>query len=296
MLNKEKPVKITIDKEKCTKCGICIENCSGEYLMWKDSEIAANPDSMFGCLQCGHCMIKCPYSAITIEGEGISGEKLIEFPSKPADYDSLYSLLLKRRSARKFKDIPIPKDIIEKILAAASTGAVSIPPYEVKVLVIEGKEKVQEFAGDIIEAFKKMRKFFNLFTLKLFKPFLSKYDYKLFKDFIIPLIKTTVQEKENGNDVLLYCAPAVMIFYTSPFCDKEDAIISATLACTAAESLGLGSCFIGSVPPSIDNNPKIKAKYGIAKEDKTVIAMILGYPEETFEKGIKRDFKEVRWF
>lgn len=295
MLNKEKPVKIAIN-EACTKCGICVNNCSGKYLIWKDGEITANPDSFFGCIQCGYCMMKCPNNAIIIEGEGISGDKLIEFSTSPTNYESLYSLLLKRRSARKFKNIPVPKESIEKILSAASTGAISIPPYEVKVLVIEGKDKVQELAQDLTDSFSNMTKFFNPFLLWLFKPFLGKHDYKLFKEFVIPLIKTTLKERKNGNDVLFYNAPAVIVFYTTPICDKEDSIIAATIATTAAETLGLGSCFIGSVPPAINNTQKIKEKYGIKKDEKAVIAMILGYPEETFEKGIKRNFKEVNWF
>ena len=295
MLNKEKPVKIAIN-EDCTKCGICVNNCSGKYLIWKDGEITANPDSFLSCIQCGYCMMKCPNNAIIIEGEGISGDKLIEFSTSTTNYESLYSLLLKRRSARKFKDIPVAKESIEKILSAASTGAISIPPYEVKVLVIEGKDKVQEFAQDLTDSFSNMTKFFNPFLLWLFKPFLGKYDYKLFKEFVIPLIKTTLKERKNGNDVLFYNAPSVIVFYTTPICDKEDSIIAATLATTAAETLGIGSCFIGSVPPTINNTQKIKEKYGIKKDEKAVIAMILGYPEEIFEKGIKRNFKEINWF
>lgn len=295
MLNKDKLVKITIN-ENCTKCGICVNNCSGNYLMWKNGEITANSDSFLGCIQCGYCMMKCPHNAIIIEGEGISGNKLIEFSTSPTNYENLYSLLIKRRSTRKFKNTPVQKESIEKILAAASTGAISLPPHEVKVLIIEGKDKVQEFAQDLTDSFSNMTKFFNPFLLRLFKPFLGKHDYKLFKDFVIPLLKTTLEERKKGHDVLFYDAPAIIVFYTTPICDKEDSIIAATLAATAAETLGLGSCFIGSVPPTMNNTPKIKEKYGIEKDEKAVIAMILGYPEETFEKGIQRNFKEVRWF
>lgn len=296
MLNKEKPVKVIIDKEKCTKCGACIKACKGKYLIWQDGEIGIGEESLFGCIQCGRCMIKCPHNAIIIEGEGISGDSLIEFPTSPTDYDDLYSLLLKRRSARKFEDRPVEKELIEKVLAAATTGPLSIPPYEVKALVINGKEKVAEFKNDLMTSFEKMLKVFSPLGMWLLRPIMGPYKQKLLKEFVAPLFRMTLDENKKGNDILFYDAPTVVIFYTSPICDREDAIIATTLAGTAAESLGLGTCIIGSVPPSINNNPQIKAKYGIAKDEQVASAFILGYPKETFDKGIKRDFKEVRWY
>ncbi|MEI8377484.1 MAG: nitroreductase family protein [bacterium] len=295
MLNKEKPVEVIFDIEKCTKCGICAKVCPCEYLLQVESEIITNPDAMFGCIQCGHCMAACPYKAIEIRGESLSKEHLIEFDAQKADYESLYSLLIQRRSARKFKHQPVSQEDIEKILNAASTGAISIPPYEVKIIVINGADKVQKFADDLIDSFKKMTKVFNPFLLWLFKYIMSKNNYKLIKEFVIPLIKTTIEEKQLDHDILFYNAPAVILFYTTEICDKEDAIIAATLAMTAAETLGLGTCVIGSVPPAINQNSKLKAKYGLTKDEKVATAFILGYPEQTFYRGIKRDFKDVKW-
>lgn len=296
MLNKEKPVKVIVDNEKCIKCGACTTTCSGEYIILQDGKITENPDNLLGCIQCGRCMMKCPTQAIVIEGEGISSESVIEFPSTPSDYDSLYSLLLKRRSARKFTDEPVTKELIEKVLAAATTGPLSIPPFEVKVLVIQGKDKVDEFKNDILEAFKKMSSsFFSPVGLTLLRPFIGKNTHKLFKDFVAPLFKITLEQNQLGKDILLYNAPVVLLFYISPMCDTEDAIIASTLAGTAAEALELGTCIIGSIPPSINNNPQLKEKYGIAKEEKVAVGMILGHPKETFNKGIKRNFKDVRW-
>jgi len=296
MFNKEKSVKIIFDQKKCTKCGTCTKACTAEYLVFKDGEITTNPNSFMGCIQCGRCMIKCPHNAIVVEGAGISGNSLIEFEAKPTNYDSLYSLLLKRRSARKFKDKEIPKEVIEKILAAASTGAISIPPYEVKILVINGKDNVREFKEDLLKSFEKMIKIFSPIGLQILRPFIGKNNYKLFKEFVVPLFKKTIRKHKESRDILFYDAPCIVIFYTTEICDKEDAIIAATLGSTAAETLGLGTCIIGSVPPCINNNTKIKEKYGIAKTENVATAFILGYPEITFDKGIKRDFKEVKWF
>lgn len=295
MLNKEKPVDITFDIEKCTKCGLCVKACSGEHLLYKDNQVIIDQDSLFGCIQCGHCMMSCPNDAIKVRGEGISENDIFLLDNNVADYYQLCSLLTKRRSMRHFQQQEISQEIIDKILLAASTGAISIPPYEVKVLVIKGFDRVQEFADDISNSLKNMTKIMNPFTLKLFKPFIGATNYKLFNDFVLPLIKTIIDRRKEGRDILFYNAPALILFYTTELCDKEDALISATLATIAAESLGIGTCIIGTVPPALNKNPKLKEKYGILKNETVAITFVLGYPDRKFSKGIKRRFKTVRY-
>lgn len=295
MLNKEKPVEVVIDTQKCTKCGICSDICPGQYLLKSDSGIITNPSSMFGCIQCAHCMMACPYKAIEIKGESVSKEHLRGLNESNADYDGLYSLLLKRRSVRNFKNQPVSNEDIEKILAASSTGAISIPPYEVKVIVINGSEKVQSFADDLVGSLENMSKIFKPLILRCLRPFLGANNYKLFKEFVMPLINETIKQRKKGHDILFYNAPAVILFYTTALCDKEDALISATLATTAAEALNLGTCTIGTVAPAMNKNHKLKTKYGLAKDENVSTAFILGYPEKHFYRGIKRDFKDVKW-
>lgn len=56
--------QITIDKEKCTGCGECVDICPAEVLELADekSEVA-NIDE---CLGCESCVETCPESAITL--------------------------------------------------------------------------------------------------------------------------------------------------------------------------------------------------------------------------------------
>lgn len=294
MFNKEKPVEVIVDKQKCTKCGICIETCHS-YLE-KDEEgfpcAKKLEDSFFGCIQCGHCMMVCPNDAIEIVGEAIDKEHLREL-SKEADFDSLNALFLKRRSIRKFKEQEIPHDVLEKVVQAAATAAVSIPPSELKVLVIKGRKKVQELADDVVKEMEHVDKMFKPFSLFLMKIFAGETTYRMFKEFVLPLCKLTIEERKKGVDYLFYDAPAVMLFYSTELSDKEDQLIAATQATLAAESLGLGTCWIGSLGAMLQMSKKLRKKYGILKGDKVGSGFILGYPDVKFHKAFQRNFKQV---
>jgi nitroreductase/NAD-dependent dihydropyrimidine dehydrogenase PreA subunit len=295
MLNKEKPVKLNITKETCTNCGYCAENCSAGYLDFSNNIVEVNKDALFGCIQCGNCMMSCPSQSIEIKAENMSKDDIITLNNNLPDFEAVYSLFAKRRSTRKFKNKEISKEIIDKILEAAVTAPISIPPSEVKVLVINGFDKVQDFADDLMPAFKKTGKIMNPILLKILKPFIGKINYKMFNDFVVPLIKTTVEERKKGKDILFYNAPAVIVFYGTPYCGKEDQILAATHAYIAAESLGLGTCIIGTVPPILEISKKLKAKYGVLKDEKSAIAFVVGYPDIKFQKGIKRHFKKIKF-
>ncbi len=296
MLNKEKPVKVVVDKEKCTKCGICIETCdnylkSGEEGFPVEKDIN---DSLFGCIQCGNCMMKCPTEAIEIIGEDIDKNHIRPMPQKTSDYDALNGLFLKRRSIRKYKNEDVSKDDIDKIIASASTSAVSIPPSEVKVLVFHGRKKVQELAKDLLEEIKHAQKILTPFALSLIKTFMGEAKYKVMKDFVVPLCQETAKSLEKGEDVLFYEAPCVMVFYGSELIDAEDMIIAATNATMAAESLGLGTCFIGTAGHFLNTSSKLRKKYGILKGEKVGTTFIVGVPDEKYLRTFQRNFKEVR--
>lgn len=59
-------VKISIRKEWCKACGICIEFCPKDVLA-PDNEGKPNPQNIDVCTKCGLCELRCPDFAITVE-------------------------------------------------------------------------------------------------------------------------------------------------------------------------------------------------------------------------------------
>lgn len=294
MFNKEKPVEIIVDKEKCRRCGTCIEICPSYLQKDANGYPEVNDKSDFGCIQCGYCMMSCPHDAFEVKGQDVSKNYLRQMYNELPNFEAINALFMKRRSARKFKEEEVQKEEIEKILSAAATAAISIPPSEVKVLVFQGRAKVEEFRQDLIDGMKGFIKFAASPLINIMRLF-GKTQYKMFKEFVIPLCKILLEDDEKGFDHLFYNAPAVLVFYGTEYIDREDMILAANQATIAAEAMGLGTCYIGMVPPMLEHNKKLKQKYGIRHKEKVGIAFILGYPVTKFRKTIQRHFKEVKY-
>ena len=294
MLNKEKPVEVLVDRAKCTKCGACLEICPDYLVRDKDGYPVAHPEAFKGCIQCGRCMMKCPSGAIEIKGEDCDATHLRPLPSVLPDFESVRALLLKRRSIRKFKPDPIPRETIDAILAAAATAPVGLPPSEVKVLVFHGKESVRTFTLELTGEMSRLIRMMNPLVRGLMKLFMRPARYRVIRDFVLPLFKTIVQKHEKGTDRLFYDAPAVLVFYGTELAEEEDVTIAATTAVFAAEALGLGTCFVGPVSHLFNGSAGLKKKYGLLSGEKVVSTLVLGVPNETSLRAFQRNFKAIR--
>jgi nitroreductase len=117
-----------------------------------------------------------------------------------------------------------------------------------------------------------------------------------FGSFIMPLGRELVAGRRAGKDLVLYDAPAALMFHVSPYADGADAFIACTYAMLAAESLGLGTCMIGCVAPMVARSKPLLKKYGLPDGHAPKIVLIMGYPSGTYRKAIRRRFNSVRYY
>ena len=283
--------KLSVDMDRCTLCGVCVDTCASEVLQIKD-KVVQQVESGFGCIACGHCMMVCPQECMTISGRNLSAEDLQPLPPKDAraDAESLKALFVARRSVRRFRDQPVEPEQLEEVIAMASSAPMGIPPWDVGVVTVNGFDAVRELAGEVVKGYRGMVKLFRPGVLKLMRPFMGQARYEQFSDFIVPLAHTYIEAWEDGRDAVFWGAPAVLLFHHSVYAGEPDAVIACTYAMLAAESLGLGTCMIGGAPPILQRNKALCARLGIPPGNRPALALILGTSKVPFKRGIVRRF------
>jgi len=283
-----------IDRATCTLCGDCAEVCpTGVLRVDPDGDLRIDATATFGCIACAHCMMACPTGAIRVNGRGLSPDDLAELPHPEtrATPEQIEALFLSRRSVRRFQDKPVSAELLDRVIAADATAPMGIPPWEVGVVALNGRERVRELARDTAKLYTGLLKFVDhSLVLALLRPFLKQATYRQLRSFILPLGRDIVAANKRGEDKVLYDAPTALLFHVSPYADAADAVIACTYAMIAAEALGLGSCMIGCVAPPLSRNRKLCAKHGIPAGHKPALVLILGHPAVSYRRAVRRRF------
>ena len=286
--------RVVVDRDLCNKCGQCVTICPSGVLATDlvSGYPSVGGESRFGCIACGHCMMVCPDGAITVSGRGMSPDDLVDLPPKEerATADALAALMTSRRSVRRFRRTEVELELLERIVAMASSAPMGIPPWDVGCVTLQGHDKVQELADEVVNGYRKFLKIFKPWVLTLLRPFIGRATYEQFLHFIRPLAEEYVAYRDAGQDRLFYNAPAVLIFHYSPYSEPSETMIACTYAMLAAESLGLGSTMIGGAPPIMQRNKSLCERLGIPPGNKPAMALIVGHPVYPFKRAVRRHF------
>ena len=141
----ERKTHFLLDKNKCTKCGRCINTCSGMVLAFgADGYPGMKEFERFGwrgCWKCQHCLAVCPREpslSLTKKAE----DSLPPPPPEMGRY--MEQLVVNRRSCRRYLDQDADPQIISRILVALSAAPTGGNSCNVEYTVVDDKERVRE--------------------------------------------------------------------------------------------------------------------------------------------------------
>ncbi len=287
--------EITIDGALCKKCKVCFEVCPNVIFQMNNNHTSVKPERIELCLLCGQCMAACPEKAIQVEGLDYNKD----FFDLPETINSFNSLIQSRRSIRSFKDIPVPKDILEQIINAITYAPPSFPPLKTEITVIQDKQLIKDALPHMINLYDKlMQGLRNPIAKHIIRRKVGKERLRVIHNHIVPMFNIKLPFMKAGTeDAITRNAPTMILFHANKQSENyaTDIYIALAYALLKAHTLGLGATAIDLIPPAIEKTPVLKQMFKIPKENEVVASIILGYPKFKYRRAIQRKLKSITW-
>jgi nitroreductase len=268
------------------------------------------------CLGCRNCVAVCPSGAASMHGgyrvlEGKYKTVLPEAQSLPNPFHApeappfeeiapkltqVERVILTRRSIRLYKDKPVPRELIHRILEAGryAPSAGNCTPW--KFVVVTNRDVIRSMERDSMKVLTKFRdaylgtKAWNRTLVPLLSVvYPNKMDQR-------PM--TAVEKAEHCDDVIYWGAPAVIFLLmdrrgiSNPDLDSGMCAQNMVLA---AHAMGLGTCYIGLTVAAFDYLPAWRKKLGIEFPWKAVTSIGVGYPKGKIDRAVVRNTLECQW-
>ena len=287
--------KIAIDDTLCKKCKVCLEVCPNVIFQMNNNHTSVKPERIDLCFLCGQCMAACPEKAIHIDGLDYNKD----FSDLPETINSFSSLIQSRRSVRAFKDIPVPRDLLEQIVNAITYAPPSFPPLKTEITVIQDKQLIEESLPHMINLYDNlMQGLKNPIAKHIIRRKVGKEKLRVIHNHIVPMLNIKLPFMKAGSeDAITRNAQAMILFHANKQSDNyaTDIYIALTYALLKAHTLGLGATAVDLIPPAIEKTPVLKQMFKIPKENEVVASMIFGYPKFKYKRAIHRQLKSITW-
>jgi nitroreductase/NAD-dependent dihydropyrimidine dehydrogenase PreA subunit len=269
---------IKIDEKTCTRCGICADECPGYLISFQPGGYPQPVSSIrSACLRCGHCVAVCPTGSLNHNEMPVEQCARIQESLKTTP-EQVEQLLKSRRSVRVFKDQPVPREIVRRLIEDARYAPTGHNDQEVEWLVIDNREELNriealgsEWIQWIIKNQPRMAAMFNM--------------------------KDMLKRQELNHNVFLRGCPVLIV--THAIKDRPMALIDSSTALgyldLAANGLGMGTCWAGFVYIMANNFPPVREAIALPEGHATLGAMMLGYNKFKYQRVPSRKEPPIIW-
>lgn len=173
----------------------------------------------------------------------------------------VFSCIVTRHSTRKFKEEPVPQEVLDKVIEAGRQAPSGKHKNQSRFIVIRKKEVLQELIALVQQEFAKME--------------VTPENDDNFGG--------AIRAAKKGGYVFMYNAPALIVVankrdYGNRYADVSCAMQNMMLA---ANALDLGSCWINQLR-WLQDNPVLRAylqKLGMAEDEEVCASLSIGYPD-----------------
>jgi len=269
----------TIDRDKCNGCGVCFEECPARVILIEEPE--ALPSLVEGgdlrCINCGHCVVVCPTGALchrTMKPEECAPISKRLLPSAT----QLEHLMKSRRSIRAYKEKPVEREKLAKLMDIARYAPSGHNMRPVHWLVIVDREEVKRLGGLVADWLRSM--------IQAVPSLVDTFHWDVL-----------VSAWDSGIDMLMRGAPHLIVAHAHPVgaLPQVDCNIALTYMELAAYSMGLGACWNGYFQLASTAYPPIMEALQLPEGHQVYGAMMIGYPKYKYRRIPLRKEPTVIW-
>ena len=270
---------LSVDQEKCKRDGICAAVCPMYIIEVKTEEtyptMIAGGDEL--CIRCGHCVAVCPHGAISHEimntGECSSlNKELIVQP------DQIEQLLKSRRSIRAYRNKPVERDLLTRLIELAAYAPSGHNTQPVNWKIIYDSDEVQRLAGIIADWMRRQ--------IEEGSPLAA----MLHMDRVLGAW-------EAGYDRICRGAPHVIVAHAPE--NERTAPAGCTIALTylelAANAFDLGACWAGYFNAAANFWPPMAEALDFPEGHVSFGAMMVGYSKFKYQRVPLRNEPVISW-
>lgn len=265
---------VEINKDTCTKCGLCAFVCPAGIIYFKESRYPRQlPGTDDICIRCGHCVAICPAGSV------IHKEILLERcpaidKSLNISFQQCSHLVKSRRSIREFKDKAVPSSVIERIIETACYAPTGHNDQEVQWLVVNDRKMVKKIAAVGADWMRWTAK--NV-------PGMAE------------MLEGALKQLDTGYDIFIRDAPALVV----AFAEKNNPVAATDCAIAlgyfdlVTTSLGLGCCWAGFFQFAVNSFPAMIEAVALPADCASYGALMLGYPKYKYSRIPSRKIARI---
>ncbi|MBR3890431.1 nitroreductase family protein [bacterium] len=265
---------ISIDKDKCIHCGLCIKDCLLGCIEFDNDKIPRFKEGAeASCISCQHCFAVCPTGALSYCGKDPSKSSKVSYGNP----EEVLNLIKSRRSVRYFKKENIPQDKLQKLKEMLPYSPTGCNVDSLHFSFIETKEKMDEIR--------------ELTYKKIIENNIS-----------IPSVNNLEDVIKSGNDLIYRGATAMVVVAVDEeriikSCENVDPIIALSYLDIYAPTINVGTVWCGFATAMAQQIPELCDMFEIPTGYRLNYVMLLGTPDIEYTRTIQPEpfsIKEIR--
>jgi nitroreductase/NAD-dependent dihydropyrimidine dehydrogenase PreA subunit len=287
-------MQIAVDAELCTRCGACVDLCTGNVFERTSERVEAKHVSE--CWLCGHCVAVCPVDAVRHNAYPLQECPKLDRAIVPSQ-DGLVAALRERRSTRVFRDQSVPREVVQQLVDVDRWAPSASNGQPVDWLAFDDPERIAALSAQapavLVRTAWPASNAVARFAARLVLG--RRTSARLLGG--TASVGRLAQRQERGQDPIFWRAPVVLIAHVphGSSLGRDDAVYAVSNVMLAAQRFGLGTCQIGYFTFALSRSRGLRRSLGLPEDRRAQVALIVGYPKYRFRRVLSRRQPNLTW-